>query len=272
MSNFISLIFRYINEKFILLMRYFIEISYKGTAYAGWQIQKNALSVQEVIEKALSVSLREPISIVGSGRTDTGVHALQQFAHFDYASPLSSQILKNWNALLPKDITICGLYQVSQKAHSRFDAISRTYQYRIVQNKNSFLQDLALYFPYKLNVEIIQEASRLLLNYEDFESFSKIKANTPHFKCKIYEAFWQVQKDLVSGKDVLVFQISANRFLWGMVRAIVGTLLEVGQGKMSLSDFEQIIQARNRSKASAAAPACGLYLASVKYPFILSST
>lgn len=252
-------------------MRYFIEISYKGTAYSGWQIQKNALSVQEVIEKALSVSLREKIEIIGSGRTDTGVHALQQFAHFDYSSPLSLQILRTWNALLPSDISILNLYEVSSEAHSRFSAIRRTYQYRIVQNKNSFLQGLAYYFPQRLDIDAMQEASQILLQYEDFESFSKIKADTPHFKCKIMEAFWQKQRDCISGQDLLIFQVSANRFLWGMVRAIVGTLLDVGKGKLKVEDFEEIIKARNRSKASAAAPASGLYLSRVEYPFNLRS-
>ncbi len=250
-------------------MRYFIEISYRGTAYSGWQIQKNALSVQEVIEKAFFVSLREKIEIIGSGRTDTGVHALQQFAHFDYEKPLNRSILKSWNALLPKDITIHNLYQVPPQAHSRFSAIQRTYQYRIVQKKNPFLQNLTYYFPYKLDIEAMQKAAQILLEYDDFASFSKVKANTPHFKCNVTEAFWKKEKDIISGTELLIFQISANRFLWGMVRAIVGTLLQIGKGKQKIEEFRRVIEAKNRSKADANAPACGLYLVSVRYPFKL---
>lgn len=250
-------------------MRYFIEISYQGTAYSGWQIQKNALSVQEAIEKALSVSLREKIEIIGSGRTDTGVHALQQFAHFDYEKPLSRSILNSWNALLPKDITIHNIYEVPPQTHSRFSAIQRTYQYRIVQKKNPFLQNLAYYFPYKLDMEAMQKAARILLEYDDFKSFSKLKANTPHSRCSITEAFWKKEKDIISGTELLIFQISANRFLWGMVRAIVGTLLQIGSGKRKLEEFRAVIEAKSRSNANANAPACGLYLVSVSYPFEL---
>lgn len=250
-------------------MRYFIEISYKGTHYAGWQKQKNAISVQEKIEKALSTILKTEIHIIGSGRTDAGVHALQQFAHMDYPEPLPVSLLQSCNALLPKDIAIQNLYEVPPTAHSRFSAIERTYQYYIIHHKDPFLEELALFLPQKIDLQAMQKATQLLLLYEDFESFCKVKANTPHFKCKITQAFWKIEKDTLTGQELLIFQISANRFLWGMVRAIVGTLLDVGKGKLQVNDFEQIIRARNRSQASAAAPACGLWLTAVKYPFLL---
>lgn len=250
-------------------MRYFIEIAYKGTHYAGWQIQENALSVQEKVEYSLSTILREPVSITGSGRTDTGVHASQQFAHFDTEKPLSSQMLRAWNALLPKDISILGIYEVPENAHTRFDAFKRTYQYKIVTKKNPYLENLALLVSRTLDVELMEQAAQKLLLYEDFESFSKVRANVKTFKCKIHEAFWFETIEPFSNQKMLVFQISANRFLWGMVRAIVGTLLDVGKGKMSISDFENIIRARDRSKASAAASPDGLYLCKVEYPYNL---
>jgi len=250
-------------------MRYFIEIAYKGTHYAGWQIQENALSVQEKVEKALGTSLRETISLTGSGRTDTGVHASQQFAHFDTEKPLNSKMFRAWNALLPKDISILGLYEVSENAHSRFDAFKRTYQYKIVTQKNPYLENLALLESRPLNVEQMEKAAQKLLLYEDFESFSKVRANVKTFKCKMHEAFWFETLEPFSGQKMLIFQIAANRFLWGMVRAIVGTLLDVGREKLSIADFEKIIVARDRSKASAAASPDGLYLCKVEYPYAL---
>jgi tRNA pseudouridine38-40 synthase len=250
-------------------MRYFIEIAYKGTHYAGWQIQENASSVQEKVEYALSTILREPVRITGSGRTDTGVHASQQFAHFNTEKPLHSQMLRAWNALLPKDISILGIYEVSENAHTRFDALKRTYQYKIVTQKNPYLENLALLESRTLDVDSMEQAAQKLLLYEDFESFSKVKANAKTSKCKIYEAFWFETLEPFSNHKMLVFQISANRFLWGMVRAIVGTLLEVGRGKINISDFEQIIKARDRSKAAAAASPDGLYLCKVEYPYLL---
>lgn len=251
-------------------MRYFIEIAYQGTNYAGWQIQENAPSVQAEIEKALCIVLREKISIVGSGRTDTGVHASQQFAHFDTTQTLGKSIERNLNAVLPKDICILGVYQVGSEAHSRFDAIRRQYQYKIIQKNNPFLSNLATFIPYSLDVESMQTAAQKLLFYSDFESFSKVKASTKHFRCQISQADFYYTKDVFSQSDVLIFEITANRFLWGMVRAIVGTLLEVGRKKISIEDFETIIKARNRAKASAAAPPQGLYLSAVSYPFGLN--
>lgn len=248
-------------------MRYFLEIAYQGTNYAGWQKQENALSVQAEIEKALKIILREEIAITGSGRTDTGVHASQQFAHFDSKSPIKTGANKSLNAVLPKDISILGIYEVKEEAHSRFDAIQRKYQYKITHTKSPFLENLAAFIPQKLDVDLMQEAAQKLLLHIDYESFSKVKANTKHFRCQINQADWHYSKDIFSQTDILVFEITANRFLWGMVRAIVGTLLEVGRKKMSVEDFEEIILKRNRSLAAGAAPPQGLYLSEVIYPY-----
>jgi tRNA pseudouridine38-40 synthase len=250
-------------------MRYFLEIAYKGTHYAGWQIQKNAHSVQAEIEKALSTLLRELVSITGSGRTDTGVHASQQFAHFDTQKNLQISFLKSCNAILPADISVLNIYEVSSEAHTRFDATQRTYHYRICTQKSPYLTDLAYVHYKKLNISLMQEAAQKLLTYVDFESFSRPKANTKHFRCSIFEAEWFEQPEIFSNNNLLIFKISANRFLWGMVRTIVGTLLEVGLGNINLEDFEQIIQARNRQKAARAVPAEGLFLVKVAYPFEL---
>lgn len=250
-------------------MRYFIEIAYKGTHYAGWQIQENAQSVQAEIEKALCISLREPISITGSGRTDTGVHASQQFAHFDTEQPITYQKIRSWNALLPADITIKNIFRVDDKAHTRFDATERSYQYKIIHEKNPFLKDLATLELAVLQIDKMQEAAQKILLYDDFESFSKVKTNVKNFKCKIKKAHWFYEKDSISGVNLLIFEITANRFLWGMVRAIVGTLLDVGKKKIEISDFEKIIEERNRAKASSAAPPQGLYLSKITYPYPL---
>jgi tRNA pseudouridine38-40 synthase len=252
-------------------MRYFLEIAYQGTNYAGWQKQENALSVQAEIEKALKIILKEEIAITGSGRTDTGVHASQQFAHFETANPLKENLGKSLNAILPKDISLLGIYEVKEDAHSRFDAIRRTYQYKIIHKKNPFLENLATFIPYTLDISLMQAAAQKLLLYTEFESFSKVKANTKHFRCQIEKANFFYSKDVFSQTDVLLFEISANRFLWGMVRAIVGTLLEVGRKKISVEHFETIIMARNRARAAAAAPPQGLYLSEVSYPYLFGA-
>lgn len=252
-------------------MRYFLEIAYQGTRYAGWQKQNNANSIQASIETALTSILREKTTITGSGRTDAGVHASQQFAHFDTPRAIPKNFGKSLNALLPYDICLLGLYRVEDKAHSRFDATSRTYQYKIVHSKNPFLKNLATFVPYKLDVELMQEAAQKLLLYEEYESFSKVKANTQHFRCKVHQAHFFYTQDALGQTELLVFEITANRFLWGMVRAIMGTLLEVGRKKISPQDFEGIIAARNRAKAAGAAPPEGLYLSKVSYSYHLGN-
>ena len=242
-------------------MRYFLEIAYDGTRFHGWQVQPNALTVQEVLDDCLSKVLRQPVSSTGSGRTDTGVHASQQFVHFDVAQPLDAQqVIYRLNRILPNDIAAISLYKVPDDAHARFDAYARTYHYYITFAKNPFRRYHAYYHSRPLDIEQMNMAAALLLRHEDFTTFSKVKGDTTHYRCHIYEAVWQRQ-----GEE-LVFTIKANRFLRGMVRLLVGTLVDVGRGKLTVQQFGQIIRSQDRSKSSGAAPAEGLFLAKVEYP------
>lgn len=244
-------------------MRYFIELSYKGTEFHGWQRQPNANSIQQELERAFEVMFRQPIEIIGSSRTDAGVHAEQQYAHFEVAEAIvgPEKIIHGLNSILPRDIAIKQFHHVKDDIHSRFAATHRCYQYRIVRQKNPFLNGLCYQFRPSLDILEMNRAAALLLKYEDFECFSKIHTDVKTFLCNIEQAYWE------ASAVGLVFHIKANRFLRGMVRAIVGTLLEVGQGRMTIEDFEQIILSKNRKNASAQAPACGLFLTEVGYPW-----
>lgn len=248
---------------FLSDMRYFIELSYRGTAYHGWQTQANEVSVQTTLEAMLTQRLRQPVFITGSGRTDAGVHALQQFAHFDLDEPLdlSDDLLYSLNCMLPDDIAIQAIFPVRPDDHARFSAVSRYYQYHITRQKNAFQSGLTYHFRPTLHVEQMNEACRMLLQHTDFKSFSKARANVTHFRCQLETAYWERIDN-----DRLTFHIKANRFLWGMVRTIVGTMLEIGQKRMQLADFERLILARDRTLAGRAAPANGLYLVEVGYP------
>lgn len=242
-------------------MRYFLEIAYDGTRFHGWQIQPNAVTVQEVLDDSLSKILRETINTTGSGRTDTGVHASQQFVHFESVQQLDPQhIVYRLNRILPDDISAYNLYLVPAEAHARYDAFARTYHYHITLRKDPFKRYYAWYHSKPLDVKLMNEAATILLKYEDFTTFSKVKGDTKHYRCNMYEAYWQQQG------DELVFTIRANRFLRGMVRLIVGALTDVGRGKLTVADFENIIASQDRSQASGAAPSEGLYLAKVEYP------
>lgn len=242
-------------------MRYFYTIAYKGTNYHGWQKQPNAVGVQQKIEEVFSTILNQKAEIVGSGRTDSGVHATAQVFHFDCPRELDAeQLLYKANKMLPKDVALKQVRQVKGETHARFDAISRSYQYHIVFEKDPFAIDQAYFFTQELNLEKMNLASEKLLNYQDFECFSKVKTDVFTFNCDIVEAFWKQEE------GSLVFHIKANRFLRGMVRAIVGTLLEVGQNKINVHDFEQIIRSKNRQAAGRSVPANGLYLTEVRYP------
>ena len=241
--------------------RYFLELAYNGTRYHGWQIQLNAHSIQEELEKAISILIGSPTPIMGSGRTDTGVHASQQFAHFDTAKPIEPEVfLKKLNAILPKDIAVYQVAPVKTDAHARFSATWRSYVYQISLRKSPFLQESHWIVFKKPDLIAMNAAAALLLKHEDFECFSKVHTDVNTFNCKIKEAFWE-QND-----HELLFHITANRFLRGMVRAIVGTLMEVGYGKLKLEDFQAILDSRNRNQAKASAPAQGLYLCRVAYP------
>lgn len=243
-------------------MRYFLELAYDGTDYHGWQTQHNARTVQEVLNKCLSTILQEPTETVGSGRTDSGVHAAQQFAHFDLAHPLppDNKLCYRLNRLLPPDISALKLYAVGPAAHARFDAIARTYEYRITLQKNPFLQRYAHYLSRPVDLDLLNEAAAQLLHFEDFTTFSKVKGDTLHYRCQMYAAYWEPTE------TGLRFTIRANRFLRGMVRLIVGTVLDVGCGKISPAVFKNILAAQDRRQASGAAPATGLFLTRVTYP------
>ncbi len=241
-------------------MRYFIEFSYNGTHFFGYQIQPKQISVQEVLEKALSTLLREDIKTTGAGRTDTGVHARKIFAHFDTDQPISADLVKRLNAFLPPSIAIKRIFQVEEEMHARFSAVYRTYEYHISLEKDPFAEAFSWQmWRQKFDVEKMNEACKILFEYEDFTSFSKLHTDVKTNNCKIYHAQWK-QKG-----SSLVFTISANRFLRNMVRAIVGTLVEVGLGKIKPTDLHDIIQAKYRNKAGASAPAHGLYLVDVGY-------
>lgn len=241
--------------------RYFIELSYKGTNYHGWQIQPNAITVQEEIDKALSTLLREEIETVGAGRTDAGVHAKFFTAHFDSENTNINvdNVVHRLNKFLSNDIAISKIYKVDNSAHSRFDALSRTYKYYICKNKDPFNKDFCYHFPLELDIKKINQACQTLFNYTDFSCFSKLHTDTKTNNCKIFQA------ECVGDNDMIIFTITADRFLRNMVRAIVGTLMEIGQNKITINDFTQIIESKNRSNAGKSVPAKGLFLERIKY-------
>lgn len=245
-------------------MRFFIQLSYNGTNYHGWQIQPNATSVQETLTKALNVVLNEKnIVIMGAGRTDTGVHASKMFAHFDYEKEIDSKtVVHKLNSYLPKDIAVSEIISVDENAHARFDAKQRTYEYKINLTKNVFLDELSWYYNKELDVEAMNDAASLLMEFIDFQCFSKVHTDVNTFNCAITQAFWKKEN------DQLIFTISADRFLRNMVRSIVGTLVNVGLGKISKTDFQKIIESKDRKKAGFSVPACGLYLTEIKYDYI----
>ena len=241
-------------------MRYFLDISYRGGNYHGWQIQENAVTVQGVLEKALSNVLGVKIDILGSGRTDTGVHAFSQIVHLDSPREFDPPLIFRINGYLPKDICIKSARLVRDDAHARFDATSRAYIYRITLVKNPFEIGLSYYFYPPININEMNKAALILVQYEDFESFSKVHTDVTNFNCTIFHAYWE------QNGDMLYFHVKANRFLRGMVRTLVGTMLEVGKGRMSLDEFTKIILAKDRRRAGISAPAEALYLSEVKYP------
>lgn len=241
-------------------MRYFIELSYNGKKYHGWQIQPDAISVQEKLNAAISTVLQEKIEVVGAGRTDTGVHASQMFAHFDIESLIEGDVVHKLNSILPNDIMVYHVFLVAEEKHARFHAESRSYEYRIWLGRNPFLLDFSWQIhSQKLDLFKMNEAAKVLLDYEDFQTFSKVKTEVYTFNCDVTRAFWTQEGDL------LTFHISANRFLRNMVRAIVGTLVDVGLGRISINDFKQIIESKNRSNAGLSVPAKGLFLTQIKY-------
>ena len=234
--------------------------SYVGTPFVGWQRQPAGDSVQSCLEDALSILFSKSLSIVGAGRTDAGVHAHQLYAHVDLDEHIDQDLTFRLNKLLPKEIAVNNIVAVSQDAHARFDAVSRIYRYLINKQKNPFLQKRSYHFAKPLDLDLMNQAAKILIDNEDFKCFSKSRTDVKTYVCDIQEAYWQQ-----NGSE-LVFYIKANRFLRNMVRAIVGTLIEVGLRKINISDFEGILASRDRSKAGYSVPAHGLYLEKVNYP------
>ena len=241
-------------------MRYFIEFSYNGKKYFGYQIQPNEITVQEELEKALSTILRQEIKTAGAGRTDTGVHAKKMFAHFDFEADLNENLPYQLNSFLPPDIAVKRIFKVKNDFHARFDATFRTYEYYISMEKNPFTRDSAWQmWKRNLDVEKMNEACKILFEYEDFTSFAKLHTDNKTNFCKIYKAEWEE-----NGTE-LKFTVSADRFLRNMVRAIVGTMVEIGSGKIQPEDLRRIIEEKNRNSAGTSAPAQGLFLVDVGY-------
>lgn len=239
--------------------RYFIEVAYKGTNYSGFQAQLNANSIQAELEKAFSILQKRKADMTCSSRTDAGVHALQNYLHFDFDENIHPQFVYKMNAILPPDIIVRNIIPVNADAHSRFDAIGRHYRYFIYRTKNPFLQDRAFYFPYKVDIEKMQEAATVLKEYKDFTSFSKRNTQAKTFICNIKESQW------VEKGNVLIYSVRADRFLRGMVRALTATMLKVGRQKISLNHFKAIIEAKDCTKAFFAAPSQGLFLNEVSF-------
>lgn len=247
---------------YIFTLRYFIEFSYNGKNYFGYQIQPNAISVQEELEKALSTILREEIKTTGAGRTDTGVHAKKIFAHFTTEKVLDHDFTRRLNSFLPQDISIKRIFQVKDDFHARFDATFRTYEYYISLEKNPFTEESAWqHWRKPLDINKMNEGCKILFEYEDFTSFAKLHTDNKTNLCKMYKAEWEQ-----NGTE-LKFTVSANRFLRNMVRAIVGTMVEVGSGKIQPEDLRKVIEDKHRNSAGTSAPAHGLYLVDVGYDF-----
>ena len=243
--------------------RYFIFISYKGTSYHGWQVQPNSVTVQQILEEALSVVLNEKISTIGVGRTDTGVHATFFCAHFESTSstlPEISNLVFRLNKYLPDDISVSSIKKVVADASARYSAISRTYKYYISRTKDPFFDNSSWYIHGNIDVALMNKACEILYKHLDFASFSKLHSGAKTNICKIYSATW------AESDNRLVFTIKADRFLRNMVRAIVGTMVEIGIGKLDLNGFEEIILANDRCKAGKSAPAKGLFLVDIEYP------
>jgi tRNA pseudouridine38-40 synthase len=241
------------------MSRYFIEVSYKGTAYAGFQVQENALTIQEEVEKAIEVLYRQKIALTGSSRTDAGVHAKQNFFHFDFDGEVDGGKVYNINALLPDDIAVKEIVKVSDGAHCRFDAVARQYAYTIYMRKDPFIAEMAYYFPYRVDFEAMREAAGVVLETSEFEAFSKRNTQVKTFVCRITHSEW------IDEGDRKIYRVRANRFLRGMVRGMVGTMLQVGRGKISVKRFREIIERKEQSEADFSVPGRGLCLEKVEF-------
>lgn len=241
-------------------MRYFLEVAYHGKEYAGFQVQLNALTVQEEVEKALAVFCKIPIPLTGSSRTDAGVHARQNYFHFDTDLELGPKQLYNLNAILPKSIAALSLRKMPEEAHCRFDASGRLYKYYLYASKNPFYNDRAWFYPFPLQIDRLQEVASVLLGKHDFTSFSKRNTQVRTMDCTLSKSSWAYEGNL------LVYTVQGNRFLRGMVRGLVATMLQAGRGKLTADAFSRIMAAQDCSKADFSAPAHGLFLEQVLFP------
>jgi tRNA pseudouridine38-40 synthase len=242
------------------MQRYFIELAYKGTNYHGWQIQPNGITVQEEVDYRLKILLGDELKSIGCGRTDTGVHASKFIAHFDTRVSFDPQLtVLKLNKFLPKDIVIHKIYEVPPHAHARFSAIERTYLYRLHTSPNPFINDTSAYWQKKIDRNLLLEATERLIQYKNFSALSKINSDYKNYLCDVYSARW------IFKKNSIFFFISANRFLRGMVRIVVSTLLDIAAGNLSLTEFNKMMEEENRRKASSAAIPNGLFLYDIKY-------
>ena len=246
------------------MAKYFLELSYMGTRYNGFQVQPNVPTVQGELEKALKTLLKEEIDLSTSSRTDAGVHACQNFFHFESGLEITQKNIYNLNAILPRDIAVINIYKMHPEAHSRFDALGRKYKYYIYNYKDPFMWDRGWYYPFKLDIDLLNQAAAVVMGYEDFTSFSKRNTQVHTFICHIKEARWQMEG------NTLIFTVEANRFLRGMVRALVATMLKVSRGAVTMEQFKAIIEAKDCAKADFSAPAKGLFLQEVSYPYQLT--
>ncbi|MFC4263713.1 tRNA pseudouridine(38-40) synthase TruA [Ferruginibacter yonginensis] len=245
------------------MKRYFIEVAYNGAAYAGFQIQQNANTIQAEVEKALLIYFRTSVPLTGSSRTDAGVHALQNFFHFDASFQIDINLIPkaiyHLNAILPNDIVVKSIKQTNSNAHARFDALYRSYQYNIHLTKNPFKDQTSFYYPFKLDIALLNQAAEVLKDYSDFQSFSKKNTQVFTYNCTLTKSVWATQL------HDLVYNVQGNRFLRGMVRGLVGTMLKVGRGKYSLNEFKNIIESKSPTKTDFSTPSHGLFLKEVGY-------
>lgn len=238
--------------------RYFIEVAYKGTRYSGFQIQENSVTIQSEVEKALQTLHRSPFSLTGSSRTDAGVHALQNYFHFDFEGAIHPQAVYKLNAILPDDIAVKTIRNMPDAAHARFDAVQRNYIYKIHRFKNPFLESASLYYPYNMDLALLREGAAFLMTQKNFFAFAKTNTQVKNFNCTIYKSIWEEEGDF------LLYYIEGNRFLRGMVRLITATLLKLARGKITFPQFQKLFE--GTSKTVYSVPAHGLYLSAVVYP------
>jgi tRNA pseudouridine38-40 synthase len=243
-----------------MMARYFLEVAYMGTHYSGFQVQDHHRTIQSELTRALEVLFRQPFSLTGSSRTDAGVHALQNFFHVDTDVDIDHKHVYNLNAILLPDVAVKRIYRVADDAHCRFDAIARAYSYRIYRYKDPFLKDRGWLYPYPLDKDLLDEAAKALMDYQDFTSFSKRNTQVKTFQCTIEQSAWEM------AENGLIYRVRANRFLRGMVRGLVGTMLKVGRGQITMDDFRKIVTSRDCTQADFTTPPQGLFLEAVIYP------